>query len=451
MSTKRPATTLGDLPLELVDQIISYLDTTPPSFEKIVLEPSLDLTVSKDKPLKNLARTSQGLRRIVLPYLFRYTRLHLGLEGSTVSVRDAGLHGPTHSDNETHIKSETTRPLQIPCPCRQATTTYNEVARPPQPDHRPYLEFVTSQNLQKHVTSLVISTAVDAYLEDPSSRYPCCDTNLAGIPGLRTVTFWKDIFSVLNPSRLVLLAPPPSLAYFLDMPISMKDAWAFEIPYQLLELRQHDNLCAGLRAVPIETSRDHEKGGICSLREGRWEHLLLNEGSHLKAYSTYEYFFQDAPSISNELLTMVGCYRGKERRLTSFTYISIFPSYNHMEKIYGNLGVVSPELALIRPASIHLKLAPDPLENLLGNPKRQGRADLNDCWSEFESSYQILAYTAKQLGRAGHLKSVSSGDYHAEAIKAIVNRYMGTELHGWTRSGLGAWTRDEHDTSPSKV
>lgn len=438
---------MDNLPLELIEHIISYLDTPPPSFEKLVLEPSLDLTVSQGQPLKNLARTSHGLRRVVLPHLFKYTRLHLGLKSSTLNVGDAGNQDSSQSRKENYNMP---RPGQIPRPSRRATTTHDEVARPPQPDHRAFLEFITSQRFQKHVKSLVMSTSEEAYLEDPSGRYRGYRDALPGVPGFGSFLLWNAIFSVLNPPRLVLLAPPKSLAYLLDVPIHLADAWAFEIPYQLLELRQNDNGDAGPRRASLETPQMHVEARQNPLSARRWEHLLLNEGSHLKAYSTYEYFLKEAPSIAQGLLSMLGYYSDNDRRFGSFTYISVFPFYTHMEKIYRTLGTEYKQGALIRPASIHIKLAPDPLENHLGNPKRQGRADLNDCWSEFESSYSILAYMVKRLGRAGHLNLVSSGDYSVDNIKAIIDCYMGNELEGWTESELGAWKKTKRDTSLSE-
>ncbi|CAI7580270.1 unnamed protein product [Penicillium glandicola] len=65
------------LPNELLDQIISYLSTEPPSFGQIHHVPSLQLTQSQTKDLKNLELCSRRLFQLVRPQLFTHVRLNL--------------------------------------------------------------------------------------------------------------------------------------------------------------------------------------------------------------------------------------------------------------------------------------------------------------------------------------------------------------------------------------
>ncbi|KXG48772.1 uncharacterized protein PGRI_026420 [Penicillium griseofulvum] len=71
------ASSLELLPTELLDQIISYLSTEPPSFGQVHRTPSLELTQSPTKDLKNLGQCSRRLFQLVRPVLFTYVRLDL--------------------------------------------------------------------------------------------------------------------------------------------------------------------------------------------------------------------------------------------------------------------------------------------------------------------------------------------------------------------------------------
>jgi len=68
--------TLDDLPEEILTQIVSYLDTIPPSTTKIRYEPHADGFRQTERPLVHFSSCSKQIRRVVLPVLFRHTRLN---------------------------------------------------------------------------------------------------------------------------------------------------------------------------------------------------------------------------------------------------------------------------------------------------------------------------------------------------------------------------------------
>ena len=72
------------LPLELLTQIVSYLDTPPPSQTRIRCEPRLKLFRTPGQPIKSLAECSKDLRRLLLPSLFKHARLNLTKAFSTI-------------------------------------------------------------------------------------------------------------------------------------------------------------------------------------------------------------------------------------------------------------------------------------------------------------------------------------------------------------------------------
>jgi len=68
--------TLDDLPEEILAQIASYLDTEPLSTTRLRYEPHPEGFRQKERPLLHLSSCSQQMRRVVLPTLFRHTRLN---------------------------------------------------------------------------------------------------------------------------------------------------------------------------------------------------------------------------------------------------------------------------------------------------------------------------------------------------------------------------------------
>jgi hypothetical protein len=66
---------LADLPNELLDHIVDYLDTKCPSEVNWHQRPGTTLTQSQTIDLKTISRTSKHLRHLVLPRLFAHTRL----------------------------------------------------------------------------------------------------------------------------------------------------------------------------------------------------------------------------------------------------------------------------------------------------------------------------------------------------------------------------------------
>ena len=82
------------LPNELLAQIASHLESQPPSITKFNHEPSADLAYSyteiNTKPLESLSLVSWRWRKVVLPILFRFTRIALDKEPQWVPM-DARL------------------------------------------------------------------------------------------------------------------------------------------------------------------------------------------------------------------------------------------------------------------------------------------------------------------------------------------------------------------------
>jgi len=160
--------------------------------------------------------------------------------------------------------------------------------------------------------------------------------------------------------------------------MNMNDSWAFDIPYQLLELRQSP-----------EAARQHVSyNKLPSVLTARpWHSLRVNEGSNLSAYSSYEYFLKKPPSIMANMGSQFAPLHVPNppnpalqilEGLTEFSFIAIFPFYNHVDDI---LKCVRRMKSL---ETLFMKLCPEPESTILEDEMKAANyhLDLNDPWAE---------------------------------------------------------------------
>ncbi|OJJ51681.1 hypothetical protein ASPZODRAFT_448168 [Penicilliopsis zonata CBS 506.65] len=84
-SLPAPKPRLESLPNELLDQILSYLVTEPPSSTRFHATPSAQVVRSETRDLKNFSLVSSRLLATVRPYLFTHVCFDLGYEASVAS------------------------------------------------------------------------------------------------------------------------------------------------------------------------------------------------------------------------------------------------------------------------------------------------------------------------------------------------------------------------------
>ncbi len=198
MSTARKTTvSLDNLPEEVLLSILTFLDAKPPSFLCARDEPSIASLESEAKPLKILSTVSHKWRRLVLPFLFQYMRLLLEDVDPFWNDMFNGL------------------PIFF-------TLAWGHRSLPTALD---VFEFVDMYNLTELATSLVVYTNRIVALDILSEH------------GDQVVSLWDKVLQHFNPTRLVIIAPPLSLAGLTACHTDTADAWAFRIPYQRIELR----------------------------------------------------------------------------------------------------------------------------------------------------------------------------------------------------------------------
>lgn len=241
-----PGPPIERLPEELLIHLLNYLDAVPPSETKIREEPSLKLTTSDLCSLKNASLVSKQWRRLVLPSLFRHTRLRLdeptrrhcpvctALDGkprgsSSGEARPAEVNGDGAID-QYHVDlvkeglgslypdSPTDSPPG-PAPAGAGTcgpeALHWETSATwiPRFYHnlKDFLDFVIRHELASKVVSFVVMT--DQMLGEKMERYPHRAAEKGRDQRYRAAAaFWQHLLSVLDPSRIAIVSPPSDLA-----------------------------------------------------------------------------------------------------------------------------------------------------------------------------------------------------------------------------------------------
>ncbi|KAF2873657.1 hypothetical protein BDV95DRAFT_567496 [Massariosphaeria phaeospora] len=443
-------TTITSLPNELLLQIASHLELQPPSITKFAHKPSSGLTDAEAGPLKALSAVSWRWRKIVLPILFRYSRIALDREPQWVPI-DARLIETLQSQ----LTKLSNHELQIYTRMRSrfkstSMFAFNEafddvlitlcrirdgdefLKSVPHIHWLPHLPksyadfgtFVVQHNLKNHIKSLVLMT---------EKEYELQHVVTAEAPLSRAVAeIWSQIFSCLEPSRVVVAAPPSTLAGLLDTQMLSSDTWAFDMNMHYIELVHDERTHIGHRnssCRPWDTTLIHRKP---------WSHLGYNEGSSITAYSTYEYHLKQSPKILYLTLLRLAKETQDCCNIRSFSFIGVFPFGTNVTAIIRALHRVRT----LR--DVHFKLAPGLENDLLSTPGKMGRALPSDLWLEWSDCYKIIAsflgvyeFQDGSVFRSGDCE----GDWSANEVESF-QQLLPNKGAGWRKIELGVWARD---------
>jgi hypothetical protein len=340
--------TIEYLPNELLSNIFGYLDYPQPSASGLLNEPTFELTYAEVANLKAISLVSKRWRHIILPELFTHSRF---------IVHD---------------------PKAMPRPVLK-----DEI--------QPFLGFVRQNSLEKIVASFVL------LVQDEKVA-----NNLEGIYQVNGfASFWNLLFQCIDPAELLIVAPVEALGALTSCYVYLQDKWSFDCPYQYLRLQQPpikkstttqesksatnhaapeqvtDNASKVIpSAEPVHNSSENllrrpldtisqivqpvpqfeapsskpsledwqfpraESSALFEIRP--WSTLLLNEGSFVKAYSTYEFWSKQPPSVSSvvtyrcisDYMIDLGGASRRRRRVSSTT---IHQSNNSRFLIYRNI------------------------------------------------------------------------------------------------------------------
>lgn len=284
-----------------------------------------------------------------------------------------------------------------------------------------FLKFSESQGLSKHTDSLVL------YI-DPNSQVE----KSSNIPGHYVWLPMVRVVDSIKPSLMTVVLPPSLFAKILPHQPNLVDREAFNNPYQVLQLRMPRDLASSLR-----TSQD-TIGWRNVFQMRPWTHCTFNQGGSTKGSSSYEYFYNQMPSVFNARSFNKVIRRTMEdsfESLTSIDYIAVFPlddiliQFCQCMNLMKNLKCLRTQLA-------------DTPSNIAGLGKRRQRY----LWQEFEGCYDTLARHVCANWDKGltSLEEFVSLDYVNLSCRELIDRTAGRILVKWESDPKrGRWIRKE--------
>ena len=399
---------LEALPNEILYLILSHLDDEPPSSKNLRREPSISMTCSQNKPLKNLSSTCQNLRSLTLPWLFKFSRIHLnGFEQQSIGT---GLY---------------------------STPKCADIER--------FLSFVTDKSLVSYIQGVVLYTQTD--LEVRSTGHLGKHSS-GSEQHLELAGFWRSILEVLNLRCVTTCAPPSTLARLVSCDITTQDAWAFDMELHVLRLCRPPE---GPSSIPSEVPQKFDLFHLLP-----WTHCTLNEGSSLKVYNTYEYYHKKTPSIVGRLGSATEAVPFNST-LTSFEYIAIFPMCQHVRGIMvptagvgleDGYGILDFLMLFPNLQNLTLQLMPLPEDKILEDESRLLVGSFADMWLEFDGCYNAVLGTIRDLYVNQVIPRIYrfvSLDHRFGDMQSTIDDRCNRELPNWHNCGNGHWQRIKED------
>ncbi|KAL4916324.1 hypothetical protein BDW62DRAFT_212051 [Aspergillus aurantiobrunneus] len=285
-------------------------------------------------------------------------------------------------------------------------------------DANEYLSFVSKSELGRYVTSVVVNG---------NNAFDGCGG--FGLP------WWRRFLCSLTPQRLTVIAPPSVIGELFGMKVPQEHSWAFEIPNQIVQLE-----CDWRNCKPILASDE-----CCSLLDCLpWSSMLFNESSSLKAYNHYEYFLYQVPSLFHRWSAWASTQSPTERprlafslgNLTTFTYVAVFPFYNHVQLVLDAVEFMT------NLRSLKIQLGPSQ-NNRVTELEQRCSMDPSDPWMELATGYSLIAHAVRNLGRKSRLSSFTACDYEMESVRAEIDVILGDILCDglWVHDGHGTWNK----------
>lgn len=412
-------TFLDELPEELKLLILQFLGAgDTPQWPRNSHEPSLetyDLSVKPSPtPLKALSAVSSGWRRMTTPFLFK--ALKIPLEDLFRAIPD-GADPATSMALISRVLSAVPERFPLHIPLKQWT---------------------------QHLT-LYVAGGQETFMHHVLR--PWIDH------------FWQDIFVFFDPLRLSIVAPPKILAELVSCPANMDDAWAFNIPYQRIDLYNTEHwrrktprialqkFAFGIAPslIPTQRSSDCNEPVIDLNLTGReeelkhnpligkvWDVMAFNAGSSFPNYGTYHYHDRCPPCIIQpDFWPLARTFDN----LKHFDYVAVFPHLTQFRKTAAAI------CRMTRLETLSLELVPNPSSTLLNDLDRiaRGNTNLRDCWAEVEKCYALMIGTMMnraELGVLRRLIAFTSHDCHMpfmrNELKQIFERGASREWSQWS-------------------
>ena len=294
--------TIASLPNELLSTICEFLEGPQPSAAALHDEPHFELTKSKTATVKAASCVSRRWRDVTMPLLFKHAQ------------------------------------FTVKQPKEKRETFSTQI--------QPFFDFVRKFSLEKIIISLTLlihDDKISDWPDDPHSLYSFA-------------FFWQTLFRIVDPVELLIVAPAQALGYLASCHVFLGDVWCFDCPCQYLRLQRpphslrqtpsverdvspsqyksadlgHKVVKPGSKSVVTGSISMHEDFERSDLNNEQvddkeqssdqfrrdtsdvvsadtselfqirpWSNLLLNEGSFIRAYATYEFWLRQPPSVSS--------------------------------------------------------------------------------------------------------------------------------------------------------
>lgn len=225
MASRPTRASIYDLPEEILVSIVSLLAVDPPSIVHASQVPSALLWQTLEYPdLKNLSLVCRDWRRISFPILFRYVKVDLGRRRSPLDNSVLG--------NVAYVS----RASGFDIAFAKVTTSvllYNSLSPP----------FMLRNLVQR-------------------------------------------LLRLISPSRLLIVTDPSFWGTLMLAQVNMHDAWAFEIPYQSVECRQHKTRPRTCSIDKHEAYSAQELPTWNLLEFQEWDETRVHSGNCLTNFGT---------------------------------------------------------------------------------------------------------------------------------------------------------------------
>ncbi|MCJ1401560.1 hypothetical protein MMC11_004776 [Xylographa trunciseda] len=375
---------LEDLPTELHQLILSYLDASPPSIAKLYEEPMTAPADSARQPLKSFSQTSHRYRSLTSPYLFKFSAIPF----QESALRESDADGP-HGIGLLHSEVKS------------------------------FLRFVVKEDMSRCISSLYISAThnVEAGIFVSSAARPAREVG----------DLWTSIFSVIRPYTITISAPPSTLAFMTSCGIHCMDEWAFKMYRHTLQLRISSDISRRDYPRPRRTNKLFD---IVP-----WTHCILNEGSSIQVYNTYQYDAMIQPSVLHEYLLKDSSLR-LLTSLRSFDYVAIFPLIGQVVRLLHILCIL-PNLKRVT-----VQLAPQKQNKVLEDASRVQRSLYSDLWMELETVFFLIAADVVYQSDCS-INELICFDYQQESLWETLGRGGSTLSKHWRTIKDGHWKRSD--------
>ncbi|OAP55393.1 hypothetical protein AYL99_10366 [Fonsecaea erecta] len=260
-----------------------------------------------------------------------------------------------------------------------------------------FLSFLERHSLARHV----VSVAAALVLGHENHIYP---------------PWWARLLNAVPVTRLSVLAPPEILAGLAGTCPWSSDAWAFDMEFQILQLDQTPE--AALVTIDYDDLPDF-------LVARPWQNMVVNEGSSLLAYTTYEYFLRRTPSVLTALhWNDSAAGNALFANLQSFAFVAIFPFYNHVDEVFKCVR----KMRQLR--RLFVKLCPEPRSTVFRDEieRCDGALDVHDPWNECETSWLLIAQAVAFLTAEGQLRELQMDDIKIEGMRQTLEESIHSVL-----------------------